>query len=164
MKLFLKLKHWQFFLIWIAGAILTEVTRATTFWFLSSLITVCLIFGWIYSMGRVLNLKNKQVIKRLNIWSIVYLISVIPLAVNSHNLTIRSFSGINSIVIIFSGIVGFFGLVNILLIITKSFAKEENKKNLTFNEYAKYFFFISCVFIGVWILQPKLNKFLESTE
>ena len=67
MKIFLKLKHWQMFLVWIFGSIQMQVFIKTDIWYISSIIYFVLIFGWIYSIGKVLN-KKKLVILSLVIF------------------------------------------------------------------------------------------------
>ena len=161
MKIFLKLKHWKMFLIWILGSIQMNIFMKTQIWFISFIVYFGLIFGWIYSIGKVLNEKNAEILKKLNIWSIAYIISIIPFVINFHNLEIGYFEEMNQLVSIPAGIMAFISIVNVVLISAKSLKQKEENKELTFSNYAKEFFLIIYMVIGIWILQPKLNKIVE---
>ena len=161
MKIFLKLKHWKMFLIWVLGSIQMQIFMKTEIWFISFIIYFGLIFGWIYSIGKVLNEKNAEILKRLNIWSIIYLISIIPFILNFHNLEMGNFEEMNKLISIPAGIIAFISILNVVLISSKSLKQTEKHKELTFSNYAKEFFLILYLVIGIWILQPKLNEILK---
>jgi len=161
MKIFLKIKHWQMFLIWIFGSIQMQMFMKTDFWFISFAIYAGLIFGWIYSIGKILNENNTELTKKLNIWSVAYLIAMIPFAINFHDMMLQSYERINTLIIIVGGIIGLVSIINIGIISAKSIREKENKENLTFGNYALEFFLILYMIIGVWILQPRLNKIMN---
>ena len=161
MNIFLKLKHWQIFLIWILGIIQLNLFMNTEFWFVGLGIYFGLLFGWIYSIGKVLNENNTKVIKKLNIWSIVSLISIIPMGINFHNMLSESYERLNPLILIVSGIIGFVSTINVGIISAKSLKEKEKEAELTFGNYALEFFLILYMIIGVWILQPRLNKIMS---
>ncbi len=138
-----------------------NIFMKTEIWFISFIVYFGLIFGWIYSIGKVLNEKNAEILKKLNIWSIAYIISIIPFVINFHNLEIGYFEEMNQLVSIPAGIVAFISIVNVVLISAKSLKQKEEIKELTFSNYAKEFFLIIYMVIGIWILQPKLNKIVK---
>jgi hypothetical protein len=160
MNIFLKLKHWQIFLIWIFGAIQLSFFIKTDFWFISFGIYIVLLFGWIYSIGKVLNAKNSELIKKLNIWSIIYIISVIPFGIHYHNMSLHSYEKGNNLLSIVGGILGIVSIIKVGIISATSLKKKEKKECSTFGTYALEFFLILYLIVGVWILQPKLNKII----
>ena len=164
MKIFLKLKHWQVFLIWIFGVIQLTILMKTDFWFVGFGIYFCLLFGWIYSIGKILNENNADIIKKLNIWSIIYLISTIPMGIRFHNMLSQSYERLNILILIISGIVGLVSIINVGIISAKSLKEKEKQEKLTFGNYALEFFLVLYMIIGVWILQPRLNKLINSAE
>ena len=161
MNIFLKLKHWQVFLIWILGVIQFAVFMKTDFWVVSFGIYFGLLFGWIYSIGKVLNENNVELTKKLNIWAILYLISAIPFGIRFHNMSSDSYEQLNILIIFASGIVGLVSIINIVLISAKSLKEREKQKELKFADYFLEFFLIIYMIIGVWILQPRLNKIMK---
>ena len=164
MNIFLKLKHWQIFLIWIGASIQMQMFMKTDFWFISFGIYVGLIFGWIYSIGKVLNKDNSELTKKLNIWSIIYLIAMIPFAINFHSMMNQSYERISPLILVACGIIGIVAMINVVLISSKTLKETDTSEKLTFAKYALEFFLILYMVIGVWILQPKLNKLLNRTE
>ncbi|OIP48057.1 MAG: hypothetical protein COZ74_04935 [Flavobacteriaceae bacterium CG_4_8_14_3_um_filter_31_8] len=160
MNIFLKLKHWQIFLIWIFGAIQLFILINTEFWFISFGIYCILLFGWIYSIGKVLNSENSELIKKLNIWSIIYLISIIPFGIQYHNMFSYSNVRINSLFSVLGGILSFISIIKVGIISAKSLKRNEKQENLTFGNYAMEFFLILYLIVGIWVLQPKLNKLI----
>ena len=164
MKIFLKLKHWQIFLIWIFGVIQLVIFMKTDFWFVAFGIYFCLLFGWIYSIGKVLNEKNAEIVKKINIWSIVYLISIIPMGIRFHNMVSQSSERLNILIFFVSGIGGLVSIINIGIISAKSLKEKEKQEKLNFGNYALEFFLVLYMIIGIWILQPRLNKLTNSAE
>ncbi|MFB6341183.1 hypothetical protein ACE1ET_05655 [Saccharicrinis sp. FJH62] len=83
MKIFLKLKHWQLFLVWILSQFLFIATLHTDFWLITFEFYAFTAVGWIYSIGKVtskLNSDNKSKNYKEELLMILYLISGIPFA------------------------------------------------------------------------------------
>ena len=152
------------FVVWLFGSIQMQMFMKTDFWFISFAIYVGLIFGWIYSIGKVLNEDNSELIKKLNIWSVAYLIAMIPFAINFHDMLTQSYERINTLILVAGGILGLVSMIKVVLISSKSLKETEGKGNLTFGNFTLEFFLILYMIIGVWILQPKLNKLTNRTE
>ncbi len=161
MKIFLKLKHWKMFLIWILGSIQMQIFMKSDIWIISFIIYFGLIFGWMYSIGKVLNEKNAEILKMLNIWSVIYIISMIPFVINFHNMEIGNYGEMNKLISVPAGIIAIISIVKVVLISSKSLKQKEENKELTFSNYAKEFFLILYMIVGIWVLQPKLNKIVE---
>ena len=152
------------FLVWLFGIVQMQMFIKTEFWFISFAIYFGLIFGWIYSIGKILNEDNSELIKILNIWSIAYLIAMIPFAINIHDMLTQSYERINAMILVVGGILGLISMIKVVLISSKSLKETEGERNLTFRNFALEFFLILYMIIGVWILQPKLNKLTNRTE
>ena len=160
MNIFLKLKHWQVFLIWILGSIQLSIFMKTNFWFISYAIYFGPFFLWIYSIGRILNKNYPELIRRMNIWWVLYSLSVITFAINHRYMVTKSFEIIDSWIIALTGIIGLIAITKIAIYSAKSIKRAElNKEHKTadlVSEICLIYFFV----IGIWILQPRLNKIM----
>lgn len=81
MEFFLRIKHWQLFLIWILSSTLFAATINTPIWILTFSIYYFVLIGWIHSIGKVSNkLNGKYRIENYkeDLWFILSLISVLP--------------------------------------------------------------------------------------
>jgi hypothetical protein len=159
--LFLKLKHWQLFLIWIVGSIQMQVFMNTDFWVISFYLYYSIIFGWIYSIGKVLNSENESRTKNLNFWSLLHFFSIISIMLNFRNFYVHSSHTLNVFVDIIFGLLMILSIFKVANISAKSLKMEIIKREVTFKDYVLYFFLILYIIIGVWVLQPKLNKIID---
>jgi hypothetical protein len=159
MKLFLQLKHWQLFLIWFLAEIIFFATQKTAIWILTFLLFEFTIIGWIYAIGKVvnnLNETNKVENYREDWWFVIYIITIMPFGYYT-----RSFDSgpeLSAFWIFVPGLVGFVSGIKMINFSAKALAQYEEKKDLKFSEYTNEFLLILFVIIGIWILQPKLNK------
>ncbi|GET25441.1 hypothetical protein [Prolixibacter sp. NT017] len=163
MKLFLKLKHWQIFLIWILGSIQALLFVNSDFWILSFVIYFGPIFGWLYAIGKVLNENDSGTVKKLNIWSVIFLISAVPYAIEYHEMLTRSSSSrtLNGLVLFLSAIPGLIAGIKICIISAKSLKEKEKQREQRFSDYLTEFILMLYMVIGVWIIQPRLNKIMK---
>jgi nitrate reductase gamma subunit len=46
----------------------------------------------------------------------------------------------------------------------KTIAKVEYRREVSFSDYFDYFFLMICFVIGIWILQPKVNRLIAPKE
>jgi hypothetical protein len=164
MKIFLKLKHWQLFLIWILGAIQLSIFMKSDFWFISFGIYFGLFFLWIYSIGKILNKNNPGLIKLMNIWWILYSLSLIPFALDFRNMITKSYDGIDSWIIALTGIIGFIAITKIVIYSAKTMKKAELHKDHKTKDLVLEIFLIWFFIIGIWILQPRLNKIMAKKQ
>ena len=107
------------------------------------------------------NKKNPEIVKKLNIWSTICIISLFPFFINLHNIETGNYIEMNKLISIPAIIITIVSIVNIALISSKSLKQKEENKELIFSNYAKEFFLILYMIVGIWILQPKLNKIVE---
>lgn len=57
-----------------------------------------------------------------------------------------------------------FGILYSIYFSAKTFKTVELQRNVQFSDFAGEFFLIWFYFIGVWIIQPKINQFLKAAE
>jgi hypothetical protein len=164
MNILLKLKHWQIFLIWILGAIQLAIFMKSDFWFISFAIYFGLFFLWIYSIGKILNKNNPELIKRMNIWWILYALSIIPFALDFRDMVTESYDRIDSWIIALTGIIGFISIAKIVIYSAKTMKKAELHKDYKTKDLVSEIFFIWFFIIGIWILQPRLNKIMTDKQ
>ena len=165
MKVFLKFKHWQLFLIWIFTEIVFIATVNTPVWILTTVLFGIAIIGWIYSIGKVinnLNAKNRIENYKEDLWFILYLISMIPFGYLYKNLD--SAETLNGYFIFGAGLLGFISMIKLVNFSAKAYTQYESKKDLKFGDYSREFFLILIMIIGIWIIQPKLNKIIDENK
>ncbi|RED42727.1 hypothetical protein DFQ10_108134 [Winogradskyella eximia] len=160
MNIFLKLKNWQVFLIWILGVIQLAFFIKSDFWFISFGIYFGLFSLWIYSIGKVLNKNNPELIKRMNIWWILYSISLIPLAINYRDSIMRTYDRIDTWIIILTICIGFIAIAKITIYSAKTIKRAELGREYETADLVSEIFLIYFFIIGIWILQPRLNKIM----
>jgi hypothetical protein len=159
MKIFLKLKHWQIFLIWILSEILFISTIKSSLWIITIEIFGFVMIGWMYSIGKVinnLNTKNKIVNYRENLWASLYMISLIPFGYFYKNMI--AFGQVKGIILLATGLIGFISGIKLINFSAKAYKQFDTKKELKFEDYSTEFFIILIMIIGIWIIQPKLNE------
>ncbi len=164
MKIFLKLKHWQVFLIWILGAIQLAIFIKSDFWFISFGIYFGLFLLWIYSIGKVLNKENPALIKRMNIWWILYSLSLIPLAINYRDNIMRIYDRIDTWIITLTIFIGFIAIAKIAIYSAKAIKRAELNSEYKTADVVSEIFLIYFFIIGIWLLQPRLNKIIAEKE
>ena len=159
MKLFLKFKHWQLFLIWILSGILFVATINTSIWILTFAIYDFIMVGWIYSIGKETNrLNGKNKIENYNedLWFFLFLISLVPFAYFSHSLE-KSNGFLIFGAILFESI----SAIKLVNFSAKALKQNEKKIDLKFTDYLTEFLLIIFFGIGIWIIQPRLNKIIN---
>lgn len=159
MRQFCRFKHWQFFLIWIISGTLFVATIESSFWVLTLSLYDFVIVGWIYSIGKVTNnLNGKLRIENYHedLWFVLFFISFIPLGYISHSSS--PISGLLTFGIVLFESISAFKLINFS---AKALGQNDQKKNLKFVDYISEFFLIVFFVIGLWIIQPKMNKIIE---
>jgi hypothetical protein len=161
MKIFLTLKHWQLFLIWVLSAITCSVLDETPIFIYASIIYLSLLTTWVFSIGKIINSKptnmNKVKNYRENTWYFCYLLTIVIFFVLWR---IEKSSGISTLVLFCLGAFSGFKLVNFSSKVLRQF---EEKEELQFRNYFIEFFLIMYMVIGIWFLQPRLNRIMNET-
>ena len=161
MKFLLKLKHWQIFIIWILLAVIFTWSSNSSIWIITFLIYMISLIGWIYSIGKItnsLNEKYKLINQKEDLWFILYLITTLPFGYFYINL---EYGNVNPLIIIIPGIIGLISIIKLVNFSAKAFKQNELKNELKFKDYENEFFLILFLIIGVWIIQPRLNKMIK---
>lgn len=162
MRIFLKLKHWQLFIIWILAEIIFLATSNTPIWILTIELFGFTIIGWMYSIGKVingLNDKNKIQNYREDFWFFLYLISAIPFGYKFK--TTDSYHSGNDLLIICAGIVGLISMIRLVNFSAKAYKQYNINKDLKFPDYLEEFIWIAFFIIGIWKIQPEINKIID---
>lgn len=164
MEIFLKLKHWQLFLIWLLGGIQLLFFIKSPFGYISIAIYFGLFYFWIYSIGKILNKNNSETIKQMNIWWIIFAFSFVPIIIDYRNAIIQSYNQINTWIIVVSGIIGFFSITKIVICTAKTLKRAESNKNYRTIDLLPEIFLIYFFIIGVWSIQPRINKIINISK
>lgn len=175
MKFLLKLKHWQLFLLTWGPALLMDVflisdpaMMVKVFPFVMLLFTASL-FGWIWAISTVLHKKlpagidlKIQRFKVLFIIPVIYIILICVFLAYQFLFATSSFG--NDMGGAFAAVVVIVHLVSMVIIFwgvrfaAKTMKTIELGRMAHFSDYAGEFFLIWMSPIGVWVLQPRLNK------
>jgi hypothetical protein len=156
----LKFKHWQLFLLII---ILGSVNIPSPFLQISYLFSVVTFTVWTYSIIAWGNEKIRQLglepmrIEALNFniltlplsyFSILIIVSIVPL--DNFNFM--------SVVLAFLLILLSISALKIIIFACKIIKTIELKRDTTFSDYYSMVIMMVFLIIGIWILQPKINK------
>ena len=160
MRVFLKFKHWQLFIILVSLGILSAVTSDSSFWFLTFALYDFALVGWIYSIGKVTNAINgeNQIINyREDLWAILFYISLIPFGYFAHSVQPNNvFFMIGAVVL--ESIAG----IKLVNFSAKAMSQNEKRRTLTFGDYMSEFLLILFIPIGIWKIQPKMNRLIKN--
>jgi hypothetical protein len=160
----------------IAGMFETISSRAPAIMFatfpLSMILFMGVFFGWLYALGANLNKKLPNAVKMSLIkfqWFIfIPLVYMTFICVFIFGLFKHISGGGQPNLSIFAIIVplhlfSMYCIFYCLYFVAKSLKAVELQRTVTFDDYAGEFFLIWFFPIGVWILQPRINKILDNT-
>jgi len=169
MNVFLKLKHWQLSILFIVPVVIAANSSALTYAgrFLISVFVGGLFFGWLYSLGVALN-NSIRLELRLNVRS--FKISFLLIVISHCSLSVarqfleegwwrENYLFIMLPVMIFMVCC----VLNIFYFVAKSLKTAELKKEVLYRDYADEFFSIWFYPIGVWRIQPRINKLFANS-
>ena len=177
MRLLLRLKHWQLFLITWGTPIAINVFTFSNprlmvkLFPLMMLVFIIGIFGWIWAISTQLHKKLPlEVDLNIKEFKIIFSVPILYTVVLTVWMVYQFYfrfpdgsSNVGSIIFI----VGFFHLLSMVCILlglrfaAQTFRSVELGRLAKFSEYAIEFFLIWFSPIGFWILQPRLNKLIE---
>lgn len=178
MKFFLKLQHWQLFILtWGLPIILNVLTFFNTGLPVIAVFPIMMIFfcfgvfGWIWAISTELHKKLPTDVKlnvgRFKIFFLIpmfYILGITLLMSSSlfgasigQGETIAAAIGVIIVLHLFSMVCIFLGL----RFAAKTMKSLELGRMAKFGDYAGEFFLIWFSPIGVWVLQPRLNKLAE---
>lgn len=167
---FLRAKHWQIFIlifgVYCVGQILALKSVVhpidqvagfgILFWIVMAIFGVCYL-TWFWSMGSFLEsmaqpeLKLKLGLFRFAlVYTVSYAFFFFRFVLNTHPVT--------TFLIVPLHLIATFCLFYILYFDSKSLALIQRKRPVSFYDYAGLFFLLWLFPIGVWFIQPKINR------
>jgi hypothetical protein len=173
MKKLLSFKHWQLFLLificgaWTSPSPLKEI--------INSVAAVTFAF-WIYAIGvygqyRVAELGLKTMNVKLFKTNVIIL-GILFLIVLIYSATQREVAETNNVTNTFeakdifniiAGLYFVFAVFQTIIFACKTIAKIELRREVSFGDYFTNLLLMLFFFIGVWILQPKINRLIATT-
>lgn len=164
MRKILELKNWQLFLIWIIGITQFMVFIQTDYWLISIEIYALMFIGWVYAIALYFNENNKKVKLKVNILLAIYLICIIPIGYKVKSIMLGAFPVEFSGLILLSGLGGsFISSIMLISISAKSLKEQEVGQEMELKDYLIELILFLYFIIGVWILQPRINKLVKNT-
>ena len=181
----LQLKHWQLFtlligipfilqIITFGSVVATNDPKTLVIVFpIIMIIYLGLFFGWFYSMGTNLHKKlPTSVNMNLTKFKIFLIIPILYIFLLSlYQIGMISKIGTNEqpnpayfAAIIPIHLFSMFCIFYCLYFIAKVFKSVELQKPVTFSEFAGEFFLLWFFPIGIWIIQPRINKMFETNR
>jgi len=179
MRILLRLKHWQLFLITWAPAIALNIFSFSDPFLMLKLFPIMMIiftigiFGWVWAIATELHKKqppgitlNLATFKILFSTPIAYMLIII--AGMSYTFYLGPVEGIDNMgpIVAIVVFVHLFSMACIFLglrFAAKTMKSVELGRMAKFGDYAGEFFMMWFSPIGVWILQPRLNKLTDTT-
>lgn len=185
-RFFLKIKHWQFFLLTIVTPLLLQIifiiitiadkTLALDYFFLPILITVLYLggaFGWMASIGLGFNKLLPDSIKQetgMYTFCLVFpFVCIFLMIATIYTIIIKlpeSMSAVSNVTVlglgIFIDLFAVFCHFYIFYFTSKIFRTIELRKQITFKDHAGEFFLVWFYIVGIWILQPRINEIYKN--
>lgn len=180
---FLKAKHWQLFLLTFGLPLIVQFITIVSMVTLSNsdtpfiinyiqyiliimLVSMGVLFGWFWSVVIGLIHKIPQNIsikvKRFKIFFFIPLVYILMIILFIISLT----NGVEPnplffILFIPLHLLSMFGIFHSLYYVAKVFKTIELQKEVSFSDFAGEFFMIWFFPIGIWLIQPKINKMVN---
>jgi hypothetical protein len=175
----LKAKHWQLFTILIGGMVIMQITMFASiigarpgdtpwgFFLLPFfiLLLIAILFGWQYAI--IIKLKEKlptgiqmphQRIKLFFVIPVVYMMILVIFMASVFTIRVVVTPGPLFALIVPVHLFSMFCIFHTMYFAAKTIKCVETKSNNSFGEFAGEFFFIWFFPIGIWFLQPRINK------
>jgi len=166
----LKLRAWELFLLMMIPVLASFLISPETNPLILSLLNILfliMIIGWLYSIGIVFNnmlceeLRKTDILFKINtVYSLTY---IGTLFLNIASLQTKMFDE-SSFTIVFS-IYFIFSWFHCFYFASKALVMYEKDRNIDLENHSKEFFLLIVFAIGIWFLQPRINKLvIISTE
>lgn len=178
MKFFLTIKHWQLFLLaWGLPLVLDFIfifnPQSAIIWFpLMMLVFAFSIFGWIYSIAVELHPKLPTGVSiNLNVFKIAFAIPLIYLTIMGIGMGLMLFHWVDESTeliemflpfVLFAHVLSMVCIFVFLRYAAKIMRSVELQREAEAGDYIGEFLLMWLQFVGVWFLQPRLNKLLEN--
>ena len=181
MKIFLTLKHWQLFAITFGLPIILQILgivfvlgmdkpdNIILFNYLFPILTIvfaCIYFGWFYSVGTNLHHKlppsvkmNLTLFKTFLVFPVIYIGFICLIIFNMSQLGEPNFMLFTLIFPLH--LISMFCVFYCLYFVTKVIKTVERQEKVSFGDCLGDFFLIWFFFIGIWIIQPRINALYQ---
>ncbi len=185
MNIFLKLKHWQLFILTFGIPVIFEIIfmreaiSGNNPWMffkyfpVMMIIYVGIIFGWFYALGTNLQKKLPETVKMnltrfrwfffIPVAYILFFCWVIFNIPGNENFMLQ-FNPLIFLAIFPVHLFCMFCIFYCLYFVSKSLKSVELQRPVTFSDFAGEFFLIWFLPIGVWIIQPRINKLFNTNQ
>lgn len=185
MKLFLKLKHWQLFLVMTAIPLLFQIkiydsinsindtSELLLYFVLMMVFFMFFLFVWLYTLAvNLYKILPENISMSITKFKIIFTIPVIYyilffaylLILDNYQPLVMNYFVPIMIFLLLGSIVALIGTLYSLYFIAKALISIELKKELTFSDFAGEFFLLWFFPIGVWIIQPRINKLFANNS
>ncbi len=163
MKQILRLKHWQLFCLIILPSAFTSPSPLQEIVRYFGLI---ILLFWVYSIGvlghdKLKDLKlESEKLKFFKVNVIICPVTILIVHLFTLGDTEPEFTPMFIAVTPFA-LYFFFSLFYIIFFTSKVLSKIELKREVEFSDYSKNLLFIFVFIIGVWIIQPKVKRYIS---
>lgn len=185
MKTFLSLKHWQLFFLFIGPSILFHILTLVSHFLGNNvnayiiafpaimIIFIVILFGWLYAIGtnlhKMIPTSVHLNLKRFKIFLAIPFVYMVIITIIMILISTRHFDEVEPSIPIFAGIMPlhFFSMFCIfycLYFVAKVIKTVERQQEVTFSDFAGEFFLIWFYPIGIWFIQPKINKLFHESN
>jgi hypothetical protein len=172
MKKLLSFKHWQLFLLificgaWTSPSPLKEIINGV------AVVTFTL---WIYAIGvygqdRIVELGLKPMNLKLFKTNVVivgafFFVGLLFSAIQGEvSQTTSDTFELKDILYSIGGLYLVFALVQTIVFVCKTIAKLEFRREVSFGDYFNNLLLMFFFFVGIWFLQPKINRLIAAEE
>jgi membrane-associated HD superfamily phosphohydrolase len=185
MEIYLKAKHWQIFTLLMGVPFVLQIILIANYSFdmmivftpALTVLYIVVFFGWFWAIGTRLNRKLPSTVNlNLNLFKVFLAIPIIYIfgisiymsmvamgLIESDSSPIFAMSDIINVIFpvhIFSMFCIFYSM----WFTAKTIKSIEFKRAVSFSEFAGEFFLLWFFPIGIWIIQPKINKIIEHKD
>jgi hypothetical protein len=174
MKKLLSFKHWQLFLLivicgaWTSPSPLKEIINS---------VAVATSTLWIYQVGvygqdRIAELGLQPMNVKLFKINVIFigtfcLAGLVYTATNgptNEMINVATTFEPKDILLVAAGLYLFFAVFQTVIFISKTISKIELRREVLFDNYINNLVLMLFFFVGVWILQPKINRLIATKE
>lgn len=174
MKQLLSFKAWQLFILificgaWVSPSPIKEIINGIAVVTFTLWIYAISVFGQyrIAELGlKLMNVKffKANVIIAFGVWLILLIYSGTRGQVNGIYQSTNAFQPINAVLNIVV-IYVFFAMFQTIIFACKTIAKIELRREVSFGDYFTNLLLMAFFFVGIWILQPKINRLIGTEK
>jgi hypothetical protein len=176
-RLFLRAKHWQIFLLLVAPVVFwqiaignalpnsahpapQEIEKAFRIIFIATGASMLVFMGWLWPIGSFLNSIAPKVYRpQLRLF---HLALIYPSAYAVALFIALSLTGRVSPLVLPFHLVATFCMFYDLYFVSKSLVLAERNKPVSFRDFSGSFFLLWFYLVGVWAIQPRVNRLFSN--